>query len=212
MAGLQIPLMVLTMITAAAYFIAFRKGSRKAEMITRPLTTLLLVLVALAAHTGSLSVYQVLVVNGLLLFLLNDLAAFLPKGQTQISAVASASALILFTIAFAWDPGPYLNWEILVPVAACALVVLVVILRNTVHARLPVIVFAILLSLMMWQAAGRAWYLAHAGVAAAFYGAVMLLLSYTLRAYHHYVRSFNLAPYLHQSIYWLSLCCIALSV
>jgi hypothetical protein len=210
--GLQMLLFSLIIVLGMIYLFSLSGNKKRWKIIARPLATFLIVLLALLQHPDAFPTYKLLVLGGLLAFLFSDLGFVLHDGHSRVSGYLMAIGLVLFGFAFSLDPGPYFIWEILLLVAVYMVIFLVIFLRNAKTSMLAVFMFAILLSFFMWQAAGRAWYLGQEGVAYAFYGAVLMVISFTLTAYNDYVRPFRAAPVISTVMYWPSLCFIALSV
>jgi hypothetical protein len=210
--GLQILLVSLIIASVAVYLVSLYRNNKRWKMIARPMATFLIILLALLQHADAFPTYKLLVIGGLLVFLFSDLDFILHDGHSQISGYLMAMGLVLFTLAFSLYPGPYFIWEILALVVVYMVIFLLIFIRNAKTSLFAAFFFALFLSFFIWQAAGRAWYLGQEGVAYAFYGAVLMVISFTLIAYNSYVRPFRGATYAGAVMYWLSLCMIALSV
>ena len=76
-----IVLSVLALVSAAAHIYANRKGMRRYAYVFKPLTMVLLLLIAIFAAKGNVSVYRLAIIAGIVFSLVSDVALMLPKKQ-----------------------------------------------------------------------------------------------------------------------------------
>jgi uncharacterized membrane protein YhhN len=182
------------------------------KYIFKPLTTILIFVLAFQLELGNYSVYKILILAGLVFSLLGDVFLMLPKERFVAGLVSFLVAHLLFIGAMVSDFGPYYAWIPFVPIAIYMGVFLWILLPKTGKMTLPVLVYALVIMLFLWQAAGRAWYLAGDSSSYAFYGALLFVISDSVLAYNKFVRPFKLAEFSIMLTYWSALVLLALSI
>lgn len=212
MTTLQLIFVIFTVISGIVSLVVWRKKEKQLKFIFKPLTTLLIIAIAFLNEPGSFFLYKNLIIAGLFFALLGDIFLMLPKNRFVAGLSAFAISVILLTFAFAIAPGPYFGWIYLIPSAVYAIIFLLVFLKRTGKMTIPVMAYVILLTLFLWQASGRAWYLAEDGVMLAFFGAIAFILSDSILAYNKFIKAFRLAPVFYMSLYWTALLLISFSI
>lgn len=194
------------LITIAADY----RSARRVVYAFKPLTTLLILLVALLAAPAD-PLYQALIAAGLILSLAGDVFLMLP-GNTFIPGLVSfLLAHLCYIGAFVSDGGPRASLWLL----PC-LIYLVVFMRLLwPHAgafRLPVLAYGVVITAMLWQAVERATTTPAISAMWAAVGAALFVVSDSVLAWNRFARPFRAAQALVLGTYWAGQLLIALSV
>ena len=189
----------------------------RAFYVLKPLTTVLIVGIALAARPQS-ATYQVWIVCALLLSLVGDVclmfthdagtrnAWFLGGLGAFLLAHGAFAAAFLQGVAAPNPPG----WLAAIVFYAGAL--LVVLLPRAGPLKLPVLVYCLALAAMVFTAAARHAALADTRSLCALLGALLFMLSDSALGWRRFVGRFRGAQALILSTYWLAIGLIAWSV
>ena len=180
--------------------------------IFKPLTTILIILLAVFQTPEVSENYKYLIIGGLLFSLAGDIFLMLPGDRFIAGLVSFFIAHILYICAFAGDMGPYLEWSYLIPVLTYAAVFLAILLPHTKKMSIPVIAYTLVLAVFLWQAAGRGLTLEGNSPDIAFLGAVLFVASDSVLAYDRFVKGFKFAGVFIMLTYWAAQVFIALSV
>lgn len=178
----------------------------------KPFTTILIIILAGLQLPDVSETYRYLIISGLIFSLLGDVFIMLPSDKFLAGLASFLVALVLYTLAFAGDFGPYFVWGLLIPVVIYAVIFLKVILPYTCTLKIPVVFYALVLSIFLWQALGRAWFLGETSAQWALFGALLFVVSDSLLAYDHFVKRFRSAQLLIVCTYWMAQVLIALSI
>ncbi len=182
------------------------------KYIFKPLTTALIILLAFQLDSGNYTIYKILILTGLLFSLIGDVFLMLPKDRFIAGLVSFLVAHLLFIGAMVSDLGPFYAWIPFIPIAVYMIILLWILLPKTGKMTIPVLVYALVIMVFVWQAAGRAWYLAGDSSSYAFIGAVLFVISDSVLAYNKFVKPFKLAELLIMLSYWSALVLLALSI
>jgi uncharacterized membrane protein YhhN len=155
LAALPLALTLLIAASAALVVWAERRDARRAFYLLKPLTTVLILVLAATTPTPVAGGYQALVCAGLLFSLAGDVFLMLPRDRF-VAGLASFLVAHLFYIA-AFAPRPVTLAAPLVPVALVGygVVLLRALWPRLGDLRAPVAVYAAVLLMMAWQAAAR---------------------------------------------------------
>ncbi len=211
MSGYPIFLLGSIFISSMICIVGRFMGKDIIKYIFKPLTTLLIILLALLSN-DPFSFYNSFLLAGLGFALLGDVLLMLPKDRLPQGIFAFAVAIILFSIVCMQAPGPYFLWGAFIPVLIFAIIFILVVVRRMGNLKIPAIIYVIIMSNFLLQAAGRAWYIAEDGTGFIFAGAVLFALSDTIISYERFIKKFRLAPVIYMTLYWTSLTLIALSI
>lgn len=174
---------------------------RKLFMIFKPLTTLIIILLAFVS-TGNES-YQMLILVGLVLSLAGDVFLLFEHSQFVFGLVSFLMAHIAYTAAFLQNST--LDGAYLLPLGLYGAVVMLYLFPKLGKYRLPVLVYMLAILAMGWAALSREW--TPAGVGACFF-----IASDTLLALNRFDRPFRSAQFWVLSTYWIAQTLIALSI
>ncbi len=209
---LTIPIAISAAVTIRADY----QNSRRVVYVFKPLTTLLILLLALLAPAPIDPLYQGLIVAGLIFSLAGDVFLMLP-GNTFVPGLLSfLVAHLCYIGAFVSGAGLRVTlW--LVPCAAFFVIFMRLLWPHTGALRVPVVAYGTVISVMMWQAVERAAVGAAVGAVAgaavgAAVGAVLFVLSDSALAWNRFVKPLRAAQALVLGTYWAGQLLIALSV
>lgn len=168
-------------------------GDPTQEFLFKPLTTLLVLLVAAIAPATPAASWRPAVVTGLVASLAGDVFLMLP-GDYFVPGLASfLVAHLLYVRAFTRD-----GWRASsAPAAGCGLYVMVllwILLPGAGAHRVPVAVYGLVIGVMAWQALERWRALREAAPRAAAIGAVLFVISDSALAIDRFLAPFALAP------------------
>ena len=205
-------LIVIIFISAGLYVYGDFIKNRAIKYIFKPITTVLIIVLALLQQPDGYSVYSYLIISGLVLSLIGDIYLMLPSDKFVHGLVSFLIAHIFYIVAFGWGFGPYFEIIYLIPAAIYTLVFLWILLPKTGKMKLPVLVYALVLMIFLWQATGRYYYLAETTALYTFAGAVLFVISDSILAYGRFVKNYKLSPLLIHITYWGAQVAIALSI
>lgn len=199
-------------LSALAAIVAAARGWRRGAYVLKPLTTLLILLLAWHIPT-SLPFYKPLVIAGLVFSFFGDVFLMLPKDRFVAGLVSFLVAHLLYIGAFTIlsDAFPLSGWAI-VPFLAYAAVLLRILMPHVPRGlKAAVIVYAAALLLMAWLAAERGIAGLPGGLAAAL-GGILFVISDSALALDRFRRPFRGAEPLVLATYWAAQTLIALSI
>lgn len=205
-------LLLLIILSGLLHITGLYVKSPSLKYIFKPLTTLLIIFLAIHQGGNSCSQYKILILGGLVFSLAGDIFLMLRRERFVAGLVSFLLAHILFISAFVSYSGVFLSVYYLIPVLIYFAVFLVVLLPHTGKMSLPVIIYAVVLLLFLWQASGQ--YAQHPAIETtfAFGGAVLFVLSDSLLAFNKFVKTLKWAPALLMVLYWAALYFLALSI
>lgn len=181
---------VLVPVTAALDIIADMRGKRSAVYVLKPLTTGLIIVVALlaAARPEGITVMWALVVAGLLASLAGDVFLMLP-GERIAEGLASFLLAHLLYIAAFGQRGIEVSWVWAIVLLGYA-GVLVALLWRHVRPRLhgPVAIYAVAIAVMVWTAIGGWLAVGDIGALTIVVGAFLFLASDSVLSFQRFVR------------------------
>lgn len=177
--------------------------------VFKPLTTLLILAVAVAAGAFA-TTYGRLVALAIVFSLAGDIFLMLPKDQFIKGLLSFLVAHLVLIVAFTLQ-ATGLSWWVLLPLAA-GTGMYAVLAPHLGHMRIPVVVYIIVIGAMAWSALER-WHLQGSTSAAlAALGSVFFLFSDSTLALNRFRAKFRSADFLVLSTYYASIWLIALSV
>ncbi len=205
-------LTVAALITAVIHVRAEYTGPPLQKYIFKPLTTSLIILIALLAEpAGVVAPYKPLIVAGLLFSLAGDVFLMLPSDRFIAGLVSFLMAHLLYIAAFIADAGTAAAWWLL-PLLAYGAVVYAYLAPHLGKMKLPVITYMVAILGMAWQAAGRWSAAPESGRLAAFIGAVLFVISDSVLAWNRFRTPFRAARALTMGTYYAAQWLIAMSV
>jgi len=205
-----IPVLLVMALLSAVVCVAGRYAARERLVyVFKPLTTILLLSVAVAS--GALGQgYGRLVAVAIVLCLCGDVLLMLPGDHFLPGLVSFLAAHVVLVVAFA-VAGVAFTWWLLTPVAVAAAAVYWVLAPHLGGMKGPVLAYVVVIAVMAWLALER-WHL-HGGRSSAFaaMGAVLFLASDSTLALNRFRRAFRAADLVVLSTYYASVALIAMS-
>ncbi|MBK8988405.1 MAG: lysoplasmalogenase [Chloroflexi bacterium] len=188
------------------------KATRTQVYFFKPLTTTLIIFIALLGTGAATPLYKGLVIAGLVFCLGGDVFLMLPARYFIAGLASFLLGHILYIVAFVTDAGFQFSVWWLLPLLVYGAVVYGRLHAHLGRMRLPVIVYMITILTMAWQALGRWSVQPTTGVLLAAVGAVLFVVSDSALALDRFRAKFRSARVIVLSTYWLAQWLIALSV
>jgi uncharacterized membrane protein YhhN len=177
------------LLSGVATIVCEEGGWRRGVYLFKPLTTILILVLALGGEPGT---YRALVCAGLAFSLAGDVFLMLPTDRFVAGLVSFLIAHLLYIAAFVTE-GVGFTWWAALPFALYAAVLLRVLLPRVGDGlRAPVLVYAVTLAAMAWLAAEVA-IRGVPGAEVAAVGAALFVVSDSALAVNRFVRPFRLA-------------------
>ena len=188
------------------------RGPRLIVFCFKPLTTGLILLLALRPGSSGLLAYQAAVVAGLVCSLVGDVFLMLPKRRLLIGLASFLAAHVSYIVALSWGTRLSDCPLLLTPFLVYLAVVSVILLPHLGGMKAPVIGYELVILAMAWRALERWLQVGSVPAFAAFLGAIVFLFSDSLLGIREFVRKFRIAQALILSTYFCAQWLIALSV
>ena len=204
-------LIFLTTISAFLYNYTNSLSSRL-KYIFKPLTTILVIAIAGFQQYESQNLYGYLIIAGLVFSLLGDIFLMLPKDKFVQGLASFLIAHIFYIVAFSSGFGPFLEIGYLIPAVIYTSVFLWILLPKTGKMKIPVLIYALVLMVFLWQALGRFYYLGNQASLYIIIGAVLFVISDTILAYSRFIKNYSTSAALIHTTYWGAQVFIALSI
>lgn len=188
------------------------RGQRQRVYLFKPLTTSLLLLLAVLLTSEHGAQYQLAIVIGLVCSLIGDIFLMLPGDRFVPGLASFLLAHVAYLVAFTADVPLGTAPVLALPLLALAVPLLRLVWPGLGALRLPVLVYAAAILLMVWLAWGRSWTLLTPGAMFAAMGATCFMASDAILAldrFHHPMRQ---AQPLIMTSYVAAQALIALSV
>ncbi len=197
---------------AGAIVASYLTAGRWAFLLLKPLTTILILGVALLSGSGPTSTYSVLIALGLVFAVLGDALLMFPE-QFFVGGVMSFGAThALYLTAFVVAIGLALNGVVSAALALLAIVLTAFIWSGVkVSLRPPIVLYVALITAMAAQASGAALAQHTLGTTVAAAGALLFFVSDAVLAVDRFRAPFPAARAVVLSSYWVGQYLIALS-
>jgi uncharacterized membrane protein YhhN len=182
------------------------------EYIFKPLTMLLIIVIAMRERRPESSYYKKMILCGLFCSLLGDVLLMMPQDLFLPGLVSFLIAHLFYIAAFVYMAGRQATRWILLPFVAYGGVMLWILLPRAGGMKIPVIIYMAVILAMAWQAANRWLVSRQSGTLLAMMGAILFVVSDSALAYNRFVEPFPAAPLLVMGTYFTAQWCIAFSV
>jgi uncharacterized membrane protein YhhN len=212
LSNLTIVLCVCALVSAVLAIWSQAASRRGLHHVTKPLTTALIIAVAVVAAAPVPASYKVFVLAGLCFSLLGDVALMFPEKWFTAGLVAFLAAQILYILAFRPQPGHPVSPMTFLPFVLYGLLMFFMLAPHLGPMKLPVFVYVAAITAMAGLAAAR--YVDRGGTKPllAFVGAVLFLVSDSVLAYDRFARKVPGARIIVLGTYFPAQLLIALSV
>ena len=204
-------LLILVVVSATAHLFAWYRGIKWLEYLAKPLTTTLLIVIALLLPASD-SAYRTLIVAGLICSLAGDVFLMLPGHHFVAGLVSFLMAHLAYIAAFRIGAGFGVRPILLLPFLVPAVVLLRLLWPHLQRLRVPVVVYVTVLVAMAWQAAARATELGTAAAWSAAVGAAFFVVSDATLALNRFRHPFRAAQAIVMSTYVLAQALITFSI
>lgn len=205
-------LSLLVLASALLHIRAEYRGPRWQVYLFKPLTTTLILVLALTAPLPISSFYQAAVVLGLLFSLAGDVFLMLPSDRFTAGLLSFLLAHLCYIAAFGSVAAFPISAVVLLPFVLYGVVLLRLLWPHLGRLKLPVLVYAVVLLVMGWQAAEQYLAVQDGRSLLALSGAGLFVISDSVLACNRFVRRFRLAQAVVLSTYFAAQWLIALSV
>ncbi len=192
-------LLLLAVLSASIHIRAEYRGPQQRIYIFKPLTMLLIGLVAILGQ-GAPPFYKVMIITGLVFSIMGDVFLMLPTDRFVAGLVAFLIAHLFYIGAFIPEIGAF-RWWPLVPFALFGIGVYLYLAPSLGKLKLPVLLYVGVIMVMAWVAWERWLQTGQSGALLAAFGAVLFVISDTILAINRFrvpfksARFFNLATY-----------------
>ena len=187
------------------------KGARPQVYAFKPLTIVLIILIALQTKSAAPNTYKILIVAGLLFSLAGDAFLMLPRDRFLQGLVSFFVAHVCYAVAFASDGG--LAWSVWAGagLAAYGALMLGLLWPRLGRLKMRVAAYVGVILLMAWLALSRYLGAGPEGSGLAAAGALLFAASDSLLAWNRFKESFRAAQALVLGTYFAAQWLIALS-
>ena len=190
---------------------AERRGDRRRVYLFKPLTTALIILVALQTKHATAPAYKPLIVAGLVCSLAGDVFLMLPRDRFVAGLVSFLFAHLCYVGAFTLDGGGAPRAWAAAPLVVYGAAMLGLLWPRLGRLKAPVVVYVGVILAMAWQAANR-WLAAPAGGSmSALAGALLFVASDSALAWGRFRGAFPGAQAVVLGTYFAAQWLIALS-
>jgi uncharacterized membrane protein YhhN len=212
---LDAPVALLSLLAAISGTLHVRaelRGPRWRAYLCKPLTTVLILAIALVAPGPAPPLYRALIVAGLAFSLAGDVFLMLPSDRFLPGLASFLVAHLIYIGAFSEAAGFQLAPIALLPVAAVAAALLRILWPHLGGQKLPVTAYVVVIATMGWQALAQ-WITVGEGWAlCALLGAALFTASDAALALDRFRGAFASAPIAVLGTYYPAQWLIALSV
>jgi len=205
-------------LTAAAilsgiiYIWTTHAGTQAQRFLFKPLTTVLILGLAFMLPDAVSPLYRTLILVGILFSLAGDIFLMLPKNLFVWGLVSFLIAHLFFIAGYIARAGVHMHWWLLTPFVLYGVGLLYLLWPHVGDLRLPVLVYALVLLAMGWQAAELWWELRDLAALLAMLGAILFAASDSILALDKFRAPIARRDLLIMSTYYSALLLIAWSV
>ena len=210
--AITLALTFTAIISGGVYIWAARAGSPTLRYIFKPLTTVLILALALLLPDAVSPLYRVLIAISILFSLGGDIFLMLPRDAFVWGLASFLVAHLFYIAAYISRAGLQMNWLLLAPFVLYGAVLLYLLLPHTGAVRVPVILYAVVLMAMGWQAAALWWVVRDTPALLAMAGALFFIASDSILALDRFRAPIPQRDLLIMSTYYGALLLIAWSV
>lgn len=207
----EIVLSLLILVSAFLTIRAKHKKLERQEYVFKPLTTVLILLLALQSDSAGDPFYKYAIVVALGLSLAGDIFLMLPEDHFLFGLASFLVAHLVYIIAFS-SGGIGLAPMVLVPFLVPLAAMHVALLPHAGTMRVPLLLYEIVIIVMAWRAWARWAQTDEAGALLAAIGALLFVASDSALAVDRFVGRFKAADALVLGTYFCAQCLIALSI
>ncbi|MCK5845884.1 MAG: lysoplasmalogenase [Bacteroidales bacterium] len=207
---LFVVLSFLVFVSASISIYLRHNNKRKAFAIFKPLTTIIIIAIAILIFYTNGSNYSLVIIIGLIAALIGDV--FLISEKYFLQGLSSfLVAHIIFIYAFASIFGFNWNFIPLIALIPIAVFYFKFINKNLGSFKIPVAIYISIIMIMNWQAIGLLLYDSSIIYFALGIGSLLFSFSDAIISYNKFVSKFALAEVLILSTYWMAIYIFAIA-
>lgn len=208
----SLALTAATILSGVTYIWTTYAGTQAQRYLFKPLTTVLILLLALVLPDAISPLYRTLVVLGILFSLAGDIFLMLPVKWFVWGLVSFLVAHLLYVAGYVVRGGFQLHWAILAVFVLYGAILLTLLWPHVGDLRLPVIIYAAALLMMGWQATEMWWVIRDRAALLAMIGALLFVASDSILALDKFRARIPHRDVLIMSTYYSALLLITWSV
>jgi uncharacterized membrane protein YhhN len=212
MSAPAIALSVGALVSAGLAIWSEAKGRRRLFRLTKPLATVLIILVAVITSAPVPVAYKTLILAGLGFSLFGDIALLFPEKWFTAGLAAFLAAQVFYVLAFRPGPGHQVPTGLFLPFIFYGLLMFFILAPGLGPLKLPVFVYIAAITIMAAFAAARFVDLGGARPLLAFAGAILFLVSDSVLAYDRFAKKIGPAQIIILGTYFPAQLLIALSI
>jgi len=205
-------LTILAMCSGTLHVRAEYRGPRNQVYLFKPLTTTLILLIAVQAGAPELALYKYAIVAGLVCSLAGDIFLMLPSDKFVPGLASFLVGHLFYITAFTWGTGFGFSLWLLAPFVIFGVVMFRVLSPHLGKMKVPVIAYMAVILVMAWQAWERVGQTGQIAALLASVGAVFFVVSDSALAIDRFRGQFKNARAVVLSTYYAAQWLIALSV
>ncbi len=213
---LDLVLVLLVVASATTCIAAHYRNRQRLFWISKPLTLGFVLLLASQPSLSTSSIYQGLLVTGLVFSLAGDVFLMLPSDRFVAGLASFFVGHVFYVAAFAADAGPASAFVreplLLLAMLAASAGLYAYLWSGLGDMKLPVAVYGVGIAAMAWQATARWNETEQFGALLACSGALLFVVSDSVLAVNRFRRSFGAAQAVVLGTYFSAQCLIALSI
>jgi uncharacterized membrane protein YhhN len=179
-------LTILTILSAILTIVFHYVGLEWIKYIFKPLTTVLILIIALTGGAKSARAYKTAVVVGLVFSLIGDVLLMLPMDLFMFGLISFLIAQVCYIVAFTSGKGFSFKLPSLLVTLVYGIIVYLMLSANLGDMRVPVIIYMIVIFTMVWQAWERKQAFGDRAALFAFIGAALFVLADTSLAMNRF--------------------------
>jgi uncharacterized membrane protein YhhN len=204
-------LIILIFLSAIFCIRAKSKKSKNQLLIFKPLTLILIILIALIFPAVEIK-YKVFIISGLLFSLFGDIFLIFPEKHFTKGLIAFLIGHICYIVAFTISTGFQFTFWIFFPIIIVGMLYLQLIIKHTGKMTIPVIIYISIIIIMGWMAIERFNYITTLGTILAASGAVIFMISDATLALNKFRKTFFSAELIILTTYFTAQWLLAISV
>ncbi len=205
-------LSIAVLVSALLHIRAESAGSKAQIYLFKPLTTILILMLACISVGHGPSLYKNLILIGLIFSLTGDIFLMLPKDRFIAGLASFLVAHLCYIAAFAHGVELQFDWRIILPLGIYSAVLLKILLPKLGDLKIPVLIYCGAILVMTWLAITRCLLSADPKALYAGLGAILFTISDSTLALDRFNGSFRSAQTLIMSTYFLAQWLIASSI
>jgi uncharacterized membrane protein YhhN len=206
----NLSLSLLILVSGATCIGADYTARRYVVYLFKPLTMLLVLVIALQSSTSAF--YQEALLAGLLFSLAGDVFLMLPSDRFALGLASFLVAHLCYIAAFATDASLAASAAALLPFAVAAAIVYRLLWPKLGRLKIAVLAYVVVIVVMAWQATLRWLVIGEPGALLACIGASLFVISDGALAINRFHRPFRAAQALVLGTYFTAQWLIALSI